>query len=314
MLSFSTDDIAPEQRFEYWREIRGKNLFGVTIEVAPERRNRFHGSFRAHMVGGAIASEMQASAYRVSRTASDIAKVAGDSLCLGHQVRGSGLLNAGRDRICMVWDGDMTVSHSDLPFAGTPNTENDFHFRLLKIPLQGDLTLGRPVDGLFAAKLSSGPQFIRPFRALFDALVSPRARIIDPTADIVHVARLALATRGELNPKQPEVRAAVRAGVHYLALEVLERDKHRPNLTPAVVAGELGISVRQLHMLFERAGLSFARTLSSMRLELARRLLVEMPSLSITQIAYASGFESLATFYRLFASTYGMPPGSARQA
>ena len=87
---------------------------------------------------------------------------------------------------------------------------------------------------------------------------------------------------------------------------------HRPDLTPAAVAAELGISLRQLHVLFEPTGLSFARTLTAMRLQEARRLLRAMPARAIEDIAFACGFESIATFYRVFRSLYGMTPGDAR--
>lgn len=49
-----------------------------------------------------------------------------------------------------------------------------------------------------------------------------------------------------------------------------------------------------------------------MRIEEARRLLLESPALPITQVAYGCGFDSLPTFYRVFSSTYGMTPGEAR--
>lgn len=91
------------------------------------------------------------------------------------------------------------------------------------------------------------------------------------------------------------------------------RSKHQHKLTPVIVALELGISVRQLHVVFENAELTFARTLSLMRAEEARRLLVEFPALPVTQIAYASGFESLATFYRVFNNIYGVSPGEVRE-
>ncbi len=90
------------------------------------------------------------------------------------------------------------------------------------------------------------------------------------------------------------------------------RKKARQNLAPVVVARELGISLRQLHVVFEGAELSFSRTLSTMRIEEAKRLLLAFPALPVTQIAYGCGFDSLATFYRVFASTYGMTPGETR--
>ena len=84
-----------------------------------------------------------------------------------------------------------------------------------------------------------------------------------------------------------------------------------PILLP--VATELGISLRQLHALFEPTGLSFARTLTAARLNEARRLLYATQERGIDEIAFACGFDSIATFYRVFRATYGMTPGDARR-
>lgn len=312
MISFTTDDIAPERRFDQWREVRGKSLFGVTIELAAEKRLFFHGSFRAHAVGGAVASEMRASSYRIKRTNTDIARISGNSLCIAHQVTGGGLLDTGRGRADTIHDGDMVVSHSDLPYSGQPDGERGFLYRMLKIPIEGEILLGRRADDLFAAKPIVGTWFLRPFRALFDALMAPERTGSDPSRDVASVARLALAARGRLPLGMPEVRAALRTGVRHAALEIMERDKRLPGLNPARVAMELGISRRQFYVVLEEAGLTFSRTLAAMRVRDARRLLVEIPSLSVTQVAFACGFDSLATFYRAFAATYGMTPSDMR--
>jgi hypothetical protein len=37
MFTFSTEDLRPQDRFDYG-EVRGKSLFGVTIELERERR------------------------------------------------------------------------------------------------------------------------------------------------------------------------------------------------------------------------------------------------------------------------------------
>ena len=120
--------------------------------------------------------------------------------------------------------------------------------------------------------------------------------------------------RGRLPSGMPEVRAALRSGLRYAAEEIMARDKHQQKLAPAKVALELGISVRQLHVVFEFAERTFARTLAAMRIAEARRLLIEVPALPVTQVAFASGFDSLATFYRLFAATYGVTPRELRAA
>lgn len=314
MLSFSTDNVAPGDRFEQWREVRSKNLFGVTIELPAERRASFSGSFRAEKFGSAVISELAASAYVIRRTEADIARIAGNSLCLGVQVRGPGRLDTGLGRSEMIANGDVIINHSDLPYSGTPGTNGAFHFRMVKIPVSDELTLGQSITDLAAAKPTEGGRTMRPLRALLDVLTSNKRAGADPQNDIAHVARLGLAGRGRLAENLPEVRSAIRAGLRYLALDIMTAQYHQIDLTPTLVARSLGLSVRHLHLLFEDAENTFSRTLMLMRVGEAQRLLVIRPELTVSQVAYASGFESLATFYRVFRNVYGMAPGDARQA
>src|SRR4051812_14944591 len=95
MYFWSTDDLPAAQRFAHWREERGKIATGVTIELDPTHRANFKGRLSVRPVGEAALIEMQASAYHVSRTEADIARVPGDSLILSEQVTGGGALIAG---------------------------------------------------------------------------------------------------------------------------------------------------------------------------------------------------------------------------
>lgn len=309
MLSFSTDDIRPQDRFDHWCEVRGKSLFGVTIELEREKRADFHGRFSATPIGNAVLAEMTASSYRVSRTPADIARVSSDSLSIGLQIRGPGWMKIKGDRVHLVREGDVTISHSNMMFAGTPERSDGFDFRTLKIPLTNDLALGARTHDLFPEPLMQGARLTRLIKATLSALEH------DPfqaSGEIESITRLALIARGRLAQGSPEGRAALRAGFLHAAREIMIRDLHRPDLSSATVAAELAISLRQVHVLFEPTGLSFARTLTAMRLKEARRLLGLTPARQVADIAYACGFDSIATFYRVFRSAYGMKPGDVR--
>ena len=309
MLSFSTDDIRPQDRFDHWCEVRGKSLFGVTIELEREKRASFQGRFSATPIGNAVLAEMTASSYRVSRTPADIARVSSDSLSIGLQIRGPGWMKIKGDRVHLVREGDVTISHSNMMFAGTPERSDGFDFRTLKIPLTNDLALGARTHDLFPEPLMQGARLTRLIKATLSALEH------DPfqaSGEIESIARLALIARGRLAQGSPEGRAALRAGFLHAAREIMIRDLHRPDLSSATVAAELAISLRQVHVLFEPTGLSFARTLTAMRLKEARRLLGLTPARQVADIAYACGFDSIATFYRVFRSAYGMTPGDVR--
>lgn len=314
MLSFSTDDLRPQDRFDHWCEVRGKSLFGVTIELERERRPDFRGTFSARQVGAAIVSDMQASSYRISRTAADIADRPGNSLCIGLQVRGPGWLDVGRRPHQRVGEGQLVISHSDMPFYATPHRSDGFEYRMLKIPLTAEILLDAKADDLHAALLLHSAPFARPLSALFGALTRPDGSVMDPAHGVTHAAHLALVARGRLGVRSPEGRAALRAGFLEAAREIMSRDLRRPGLSPETVAEELAVSVRQVHVLFEPTGLSFTRTLMAMRVREAARLLQAEPAMSITSIAYSCGFESLSSFYRAFQKEYDVTPRAQRAA
>ncbi len=313
MLSFSTDDLRPQDRFDHWCEVRGKSLFGVTIELPAGRRNDFAGRFAAKNIGGAIVSDMRASSYVVSRTPGDIARLSGDSLCIGLQIRGPGWIDTGRSRIHEVSEGDLIVSHSDQPFQATPIRSDGFDYRTIKIPLGGDVLLGAVADDLSGAPVVAGTPHARALAAMLNALASRPHAPAGASIDVTHLARLALVTRDRLKAGMPEIRAALRAGLLYQAMEMLRLNLHRPDLSPAWFARSLGISLRQVHVLFEPTGRTFAETLSAMRIERVCVQLQQNPARGVADIAYSCGFDSMATFYRLFRRAQGMTPGDLRE-
>ena len=311
MISFDTDGLRPHERFDHWCEVRARELFGVTIEVPRERRPEFYGRFAACDAGGATLAEMQAASYKVSRSWADIHRLPSDSLVIARQIRGPGSLHTGGDRVQMISNGTLTINHSDLPFAGIPERTDGFHFLALKIPLAGNEQLAARARNLTAAPLAQEHWMTRLIDVTLAAIVARPHEVTDAT--IRHIAQLALLARGREAAGSPESRGALRHGHLQLALALVGRHLPRQDLSPALVAGMLNVSVRQLHLLFEPTGLSFSRTVLAMRLTEARRRIETMPLRPVTEIAQACGFDSAATFYRTFRQAYGMVPGDLRK-
>ncbi|MBR1126087.1 helix-turn-helix domain-containing protein [Bradyrhizobium lablabi] len=314
MILFSTDDIAPRDRFDHWREERSRALFGVTIEIEPERRAGFQGHFSAVAVGCAKLAEMKASSYVVSRTSADIARIAADSLSIGHQIRGPGWMDAGEDRVSLLEEGRFAVSYSDLPYKGTPKRTDGFHFRSLSVPLAAFPDLAKPARQLWGQPAAASPQLENLFSATFGAMAAEGETWPDAQRVVRHVAQLALLLRGVVPAGTGRSRAAVRFGQFHAARRLISANLHRPDLSPQMIADWLAISLRQLHLLFEPTGESCARTILSMRLREARRRLMTRKGEPVAQIAFACGFASIATFYRTFQTAYGIAPGDARVA
>lgn len=98
----------------------------------------------------------------------------------------------------------------------------------------------------------------------------------------------------------------------HAALLFIQAHLGSPALTPASVAASVHLSTRQLHRIFAGAGLSVAGEIRRLRLARAHSLLLSDRQLAITDVALHCGFESLATFYRLFKAEFAMTASDVR--
>jgi AraC-like DNA-binding protein len=314
MIAFSTDEFAPNHRFDHWREVRGKQLFGVTIELEPEDRAEFSGSFSASTVGGATLATINASAYRVSRTGADIARLAGDSLVVAQQVVGPGWCDIGDGDPFFVGNGGFLAGYSDFGFASVPSTRSHFRYRTVKIPIMDRPWSARSVQRMPVAPFTADTDrysrlIAASISALFDGAVPPAEAELSVDA----LARLVLIARSGEPPGSPESRQALRTAHLHALRQILRSHSHRMDLSAELVARMLAVSTRHVHVILEPTGASFMATLTAIRVEEACRLLVAKPNLRVADIGFACGFPSLATFYRAFQRLMGHAPNDYRQ-
>lgn len=313
MYRWCTDEVEPHDRFDYWREVRAKGLFGVTAELERERRGDFFGEFSLHQLGRSALVELKASSYAVERSLSDIASAPGDSICVYQQLGGGGWFGGMRGSDFAIANGSFATSHTDLPYRTRPLGDSGFHLRILKIPVGGLAAQDRRMREL-APKPFNDPALAPLLDACFADLGEAAANDVSPGAVplVQALGHLALIERGIVRPGSRRGQAALRTARLSLARRLIARHLNDPDLTPARVADLLGVSVRHLHMLFELADHSFSQTMTEERLMRSRRLMREAPERLIADIAAACGFESLATYYRVFNAAYGMAPGDFR--
>ena len=323
MYRWCTDEVEPHDRFDYWREVRSKGLFGVTAELERERRADFYGEFSLRQLGGGGLVELKASHYTVERSISDIAYAPGDSICVYQQLGSGGWFGGMRSGDFAIANGSFATSHTDQPYRTAPLGAGGFHLRILKIPVSGLSTQDKRMREL-APRTFNDPGLAPLLGACFADLGEAAAGDDGATdvdswssplgsASLVQaLAHLALIERGIVRPGSRRGQAALRTARLSQARRLIARHLQDPDLAPAMVADLLGVSVRHLHMLFETAAKSFSQTVTDERLKQSRRLMREAPDRLIADIATSCGFESLATYYRVFNAAYGMAPGDFR--
>ena len=117
-----------------------------------------------------------------------------------------------------------------------------------------------------------------------------------------------------VSPTAMEKKPVARAARLRAARDFVERNLHRSDLNPELVARVLHISVRQLHLLFKPTGMSFSRHVLARRLERARFALETEPDRKVIAIAFECGIESLSVFYRGFHAHFGVSPTQHRRS
>lgn len=100
--------------------------------------------------------------------------------------------------------------------------------------------------------------------------------------------------------------------VHTRVLALIDQHFADPDLSASQIADALAMSRRQLYRHYEGRDQTVTGLIAERRLEHARRLLGQVPRLSLDLIATASGFTSAGTLRRRFSARYGVTPREYR--
>ncbi len=309
--TLAVDHIGETHRFAYFREAYCQGTSGVTGELAPGDRRGFYAHATVWTAPWLMRARLKTGHYRMSRGLPEISRRSLENwICLYQELSdGATYQYAGNE--FTTRPGDLVLTDPTIPISGQPRSAYDYrrwnlprawiepHLPAGRRPLSAQFTGSHGINGLVRAYL----------HALNDA--TDECDSADLPGVIDNFCRLLALACGGTGDQRTAIRAAKLQQVKdYIALHLSE-----PDLTPASVAAAMKISVRQLHLLFEPTGSSFAEHVLGRRLEECRAALESRSSIaqSVTDIAYAWGFNSLASFYRAFGQRFGVSPGALRR-
>jgi AraC-like DNA-binding protein len=308
----AVDHLRESERFAYWREQWCESTVGVTGELARGESQGFYARATVWSADHVIRLRCETGPFPVSRGLSEIRRRGWQDWIWLYQEASEGSIFNHAGNEFATRRGDLLLTDPTVPFSGRPQSAHDYrrwflprawiepHLPSHQRPLSIRLTGSHGVNGLIQSYLLA----LNEAMDTLDAAALPA--VIDNFCRL-----LALACGAEAGGQ----RAATQAAKLRQVKDYVARHLSEPDLTPARAAAAMRMSVRQLHLLFEPTGTSFAQHVLTKRLGECRAALASSASSgrSVTDIAYAWGFNNVASFYRAFRRQFGVSPGELRR-
>jgi AraC-like DNA-binding protein len=306
---WSTHDVAARDQFAYWREAVCEAVLNVATENPAN--DDFSGDIACAGYGDLRFAAFTSSAHRIIRRPAHIGRSGHAHYLISLQRSGASRMQQ-CGQVCELQPGDIGIVDGARPFSVVFPRAVD---RIVAVVPAGLLQSrapwlrDRPIglmrrDGALHGMLRTHIERL----AGPDCASAAEAEML--TDNLCNLVAL-LTARGEAEHKASQERIC--ALDHMLAF--LRRRLGDPQLSPQMLAGHMGLSVRSIHKRFEQAETTFGRSLLEMRLDACRRALIDprCNALTVSQIAFGFGFNDLSHFTKAFRGRYGVPPGQYRK-
>lgn len=300
MASWTTDAIKQRERFSFWRDIVCSRVFNISSEAPPEL---FSGRITAWSAGPIRFATCETSGWEIARSRRDINKAPADHYTIYLQLRGQTAMEQCGESFTFQCN-DIFISDGRQPFRAALSNDGFRAMAVLPramIDWRAPWLRRRPLN-----KLNSNSSFFDLARRHFVHLVSDDLSETQTSLLTDNLCNLlALTSANDIPPNR------LRPELQLEAMLAFSRQNiHRSELSPRFVATHFGISVRTLHLRFEKLGQTFARWMLETRLDACSKALRDplQGARSISEIAYSCGFNDLSHFNNTFRARFSMPP------
>lgn len=312
-LVFSTYDVTPSMRYDAWREALCGHY--VNVDTVCDSTDDYDGFIKEANFGVMTVSDCYLSPQIIARRASHIARIDKDCCYLVWTQKGIQVVEQhGRSIAC--GEGSATLFSASEPYI----LKNDAAYRAiyLEFPRASFAQRCDRPGKTLTASLNMSYGMGRIIASICSSMVleaeslqeKARSQLGEQVLDM-----LAIALDGPAQDVTMDVPAIRSARLRQIR-NYIDSNIGNPLLNPERVAKANQMSVRALHYVFKDTGKSVSDYIWGRRLERCRSEL-EMSAANkrtITEIAFASGFNSMSHFSSLFRSTYGITPSDVRSS
>lgn len=310
MQHCSTKTVPRADRLAYWQSLHRERL--PALSVTPASRGPFDAEYVARELGPLMVRETSSAPARVEVTA-DSTSAAARQFVLLMPVE-TALDVCHNDMSCTLAPGDFvlldTGTTSVVAFTAFAHTLS------IAIPPSAlashlpdaELVAGIPIRGQHGLGQITGSLLRTTARELEHGLPPDSGyRLANSLLEVIATSYLTAEIIGRHGITQAQWR-------RLRAKRVIDGHLQDPRLSPAFVADAIHVSARYLRMLFEQEGEHPSRYIQRRRLEkCAEQLRSGAASrLTLTDVAFAHGFSSMAHFSRVFRERFGITPRQYR--
>jgi AraC-like DNA-binding protein len=311
LRSISTSVVQASERHEFW-ETGASFLFGA-LRLEEQSSDPFDANFSYTPIGDLTFCRLASRVpHRVFRTESVAAHDERPFLKAVLQTKGRSVITQS-GRTTPLYSGEWTVYDAGQPYSVALSAGGEFS--MLLVPRGKVVSRGFDLRNLVLRRFSAQRGLGKLIWALVDDTVDQITDLqnrssFDLAEIVAQMTRLALLDCAEDGNLPLNPRDALRERVKfYIAAHLSD-----PELSIDKLAGLARCSKRYLHMIFRPENLSISDYILRTRLERCRADLLDPRLLrrSVTEIAYAWGFNSSNHFSRCFKRQFGVSPRELR--
>lgn len=302
---FATSGISPAERLRYWNTIADEVFCGTFVNA---EHQRFDGEMWSWHIGELMMIRTRSVGATVGRRPLETTD---ERVIMHMQWRGRGQ-HSQRNREALLEPGDFVIGspHEPYRFELTPH-----EMMVVEFPRQALAERIPDLDDTLAQRLSGSSPSARVFNDFLlslwrQAQSSPKGSDWASGINSVFYDLAAMAIRDAR--AEPSTGSAEESALRK-AEAIIDSALADPYLRTASIAKELGTSVRTVQNLFAENGTTPSAAILERRLERASEQLISNPSATITEAAFAHGFNDSAYFTRCFRQRFGVSPREWRR-